>query len=463
MSPIPVLIVGAGACGVVAALAARAQGVDVLVLERDALPGGSTALSSGFVPAAGTRVQGRLGIDDSAERFAADIRAKAKGSADPVLTELFAREISVVIDWLTDVHGVAFEVLDGLLYPGHSRARMHTVAERTGQGLLDRLWRAAERLEITLLTRARVTELLLDTHGRPNGVTYVKPDGTLESVTADQIVLACNGYGGNPALVRELIPEMQQALYFGHAGNQGDAITWGRLLDLQMADLAAYQGHGSVAHPHGVLITWAIIMHGGVQVNQAGQRFWDESQGYSEAALAVLSQDGGIAWNLYDERVHQQALPFPDYQLAQRLGAIRSAPTLSELATILRVDQAVLKHEFAHISAAAEQACTDCFGRRFDASQCLQAPFYAVQVTGALFHTQGGLAVDSAMRVKRIGGGVIENLYAAGGAARGVSGHAASGYLSGNGLLAALAGGYLAGRAAATTHVQAVASDHQLR
>ncbi|MBX6369558.1 MAG: FAD-dependent oxidoreductase, partial [Rhodospirillales bacterium] len=47
---VPVAIVGAGACGLVAALAATEAGADVVVLERDALPAGSTALSSGHLP-----------------------------------------------------------------------------------------------------------------------------------------------------------------------------------------------------------------------------------------------------------------------------------------------------------------------------------------------------------------------------------------------------------------------------
>ena len=65
---VPVVIVGAGACGLTAALAARDAGAEVLVLERDQSPCGSTALSSGFIPAAGTRYQRAAGIDDSPER-----------------------------------------------------------------------------------------------------------------------------------------------------------------------------------------------------------------------------------------------------------------------------------------------------------------------------------------------------------------------------------------------------------
>jgi fumarate reductase flavoprotein subunit len=46
-----VAIVGAGACGLVAALKLHELGIECIVLERDALPQGSTALSSGFIHA----------------------------------------------------------------------------------------------------------------------------------------------------------------------------------------------------------------------------------------------------------------------------------------------------------------------------------------------------------------------------------------------------------------------------
>jgi fumarate reductase flavoprotein subunit len=78
----------------------------------------------------------------------------------------------------------------------------------------------------------------------------------------------------------------------------------------------------------------------------------------------------------------------------------------------------------------------------------LQPPYGLVKVEGALFHTQGGLLVDHNAAVLRRGR-PIPGLYAAGGAAAGMSGHGPDGYLAGNGLLAALGLGYLAGTAAA--------------
>ncbi len=70
-------------------------------------------------------------------------------------------------------------------------------------------------------------------------------------------------------------------------------------------------------------------------------------------------------------------------------------------------------------------------------------------MTGALFHTQGGLVVDPMARVLRGDGTPLPNLFAGGGAACGVSGPDVYGYLSGNWLLSAVTLGRIAGRAAA--------------
>src|SRR4051812_20161766 len=110
---VPVAIVGAGACGLVAATVLRDAGLDCVLIERDVRPAGSTALSSGFIPAAGTRMQATAGIVDSPERFADEIQAKAQGQAAPVLVQAYTQAIPHAIDHLAERHGIAFEVLDG--------------------------------------------------------------------------------------------------------------------------------------------------------------------------------------------------------------------------------------------------------------------------------------------------------------------------------------------------------------
>lgn len=444
----PVVIIGGGACGLVAALASRDAGVEVIVLERDRVPSGSTALSSGLIPAAGTIFQRAQGIDDTPDLLAHDIVAKTNGRADPHEASRVARAAGPALEWLADRHGIPFTVLDGFLYPGHSRHRMHALPERTGAGLMARLLAAAEAADVQLLTSAHVQALFADGGGRMAGVRIARPDGTAEDVACDALVLACNGYGGAPALVRRHMPEIAGALYFGHAGNQGDALHWGAALGAAMRDLSGYQGHGNVAHPHGVLITWALLMEGGVQVDQSGRRFSNEHHGYSEQAVAVLAQPGGVAWTVFDARLHALGQTFDDYRTADSAGAIRTAPDAASLAALTGMDPDTLAGTLDAVAALAASGGTDGFGRQF-AAPALVPPYFAVRVTGALFHTQGGLVVDDAARVLRPDGRPLPNLFAGGGAACGVSGPDVSGYLSGNGLLTAVAYGRMAGQGAA--------------
>ena len=91
----------------------------------------------------------------------------------------------------------------------------------------------------------------------------------------------------------------------------------------------------------------------------------------------------------------------------------------------------------------------DPFGRDFTTRPPLKPPYRVVKVMGALFHTQGGLEVNKEMRVLRKDGTPFPNLFAGGGAARGLSGPADWGYLSGSGLMTATNMGRLAGEAAA--------------
>ena len=81
---VPLLIIGAGAAGLCAALAAKQTGVESVLIERDAVPSGSTALSAGLIPAAGTRYQRAKSIADGAGLFAVGTKRKAHGQSDSV-------------------------------------------------------------------------------------------------------------------------------------------------------------------------------------------------------------------------------------------------------------------------------------------------------------------------------------------------------------------------------------------
>jgi fumarate reductase flavoprotein subunit len=446
---VPLLIIGAGAAGLCAALAAKEAGADPLVVERDALPSGSTSLSAGLIPAAGTRFQRGKGIADGPSAFAADIMRKANNEADPAIVAALSQGAAPLIEWMSDRYRLPFDVIDNFNYPGHSATRMHGLPTGTGSELLDRLRRAADESGISIVTgRAAMSLLLADDNGIC-GVEVLRGDGVYERIRCEALVLACNGYGGNPDLVRRYIPEMANALYFGHPGNRGDAIVWGDAIGAQLEHLGSYQGHGSVATPHNILITWAAIMQGGFQVNGNGRRFSDESLGYSEQAAEVLKQPNAVAWCVFDARIASVARQFHDFRQAEQARAIVTRDSVEELAEAMHVSTVNFSTEWAEVEALKARSETDRHGRRFLPDQRLVPPFHAVKVTGALFHTQGGVAIDANCRVKRKHGAAFSNVFAAGGAAAGVSGSTAAGYLSGNGLLAATVLGRVAGKAAA--------------
>ncbi|CAN5435558.1 FAD-dependent oxidoreductase [soil metagenome] len=445
---IPVLVIGAGACGLSAALAASDGGAEVLVLERDSTPLGSTSMSTGLIPASGTPEQAAKTIDDSPERFAEDIARKTKDQADPDLALHVARESGETIAWLRDTHAVPLGFVEGFLYPGHSRMRMYGTPNRSGGELQGALEAALGRTEASLLTDATVRDLYVE-GDTVVGVRAERPDGGVELIGCQSLILACCGYGGDADMVAAHIPEMAEAVYHGHPGNRGDAVKWGQALGAELADMSGYQGHGGLAAGFGVPILWPQIMEGGFQINAHGLRFSNEAAGYSEQAREVNAQPGHVAWTISDGRLHDLMMSFEDYQDAVRAGAVQDAADVAAIAAIIGAPLETVTHTLANVEACVLGEAADLFGRDFTGKPPLSAPYRVAKVTGALFHTQGGLAVDADARVKKHDGGVFPNLFAGGGAARGLSGPGPAGYLAGNGLLTATTLGKLAGRAAA--------------
>lgn len=443
-----VAVVGAGACGFTAAIAAAEGGAEVMLIERDERPHGSTGMSQGYVCAGGSRIQREMGIEDSPELFYDDIMRKTDGQTDPALARLVAEQSGPTIDWLSEAHGVPFDVNPGWVAFGHSRPRMHGMPGKTGTELLASLENAADAVGVFSCMGARVVDLYADETDAVKGLALLRPDGLRETIGCEAVILATCGFGANRGMVSKHIPHMANALYFGHEGNHGDGIAWGRELGGSLSDMAAYQGYGALTD-HGIVLNYDVLMHGGFCVNFEGERFSDELADISGQAEKVIAQTDNTAWAIFGEAQRSIVVGLPEFDDLTRLGAVRSADTIEGLAHRIGVESEALARTFAQVAALAESGDADRFGRRFQPSQALSAPFHAVKVRGALFHTQGGLVVDESARVKRDDGRLLPNLFAGGGAARSISGPGVWGYLPAAGLCMATTLGRLAGQNAA--------------
>jgi fumarate reductase flavoprotein subunit len=408
-------------------------------------------MSTAMIPAAGSRWQREAGLDDSPEQFVADVRAKTKGQGDERVAGALGRVSARLAEWLADHLGIPLQLVTDFHYPGHSVDRCLTVEGRHGSILLDHLIRKAKDNDdrITMLVPARLVDVELGEDGCI--AVLEQPDGTELRVEAGAVLLATNGYGGDRSLVERYLPEIAGAVYHGSETSRGEALRIGERLGAATAFLDAYQGHAALAKRGATLVGWATIMHGGFMVNSDGRRFGDETTGYSEYAAQLAAQQGAEGWIILDQRIYDACLAFTDFRQTVESGALVWGDSLDALAQSIGVSAAAVSEEAAGLTRVAEGSGEDRFGR-VSVEGALLPPFAAVKVVPALFHTQGGLVVDEHAQVLRTDGTAIRGLYASGGAAEGISGHGAAGYLAGNGLLPALGLAFLAAEHVASVH-----------
>ncbi|SEL79518.1 fumarate reductase flavoprotein subunit [Bosea lupini] len=446
---VDVVVIGAGGCGLVAALAAHEAGAEVAVVEKLPRLAGNTMLSSGSIPAAGTRFQAAAGIADDPARFAADLRRTAGPHEAEALVDRLADISAPMVEWLADTIGLPIELIGAYRHVGHSVNRLHAVPSRRGADLMQGLWQAAEERGVPVALATPAIELVVE-DGAVRGAR-VRTQGSAESlIAAKAVILACNGFGHDRELLARFAPDIAGAEYFGALGSDGEAVRWGEALGARLANMGAYQAHSAIAQPHGELVTWTVVEKGGVIVDETGRRFADETLGYSAFAAPALAR-GGRLFAIYDSRIREAtAAGQPDFGVLVAHGGAPDFADATALATACRLPPDVLGETLALTAGAAQGDRPDVLGRKAWGMGPLQAPFVATRIAPALFHTQGGLLVDEEARVLRTDGGVVPGLYAGGGAAAGISGQAGgAGYASGNGLLAALGLGFIAGRAAA--------------
>nr|WP_306356895.1 MULTISPECIES: 3-oxosteroid 1-dehydrogenase [unclassified Nocardia] len=197
---------------------------------------------------------------------------------------------------------------------------------------------------------------------------------------------------------------------------------------------------------------------GTIMVNADGKRFGNESAPYVEAVHTMYGGEYGQgdgpgenipAWLVFDQRYRNRYI-FAGLQPGQRIPSrwmendnIVKADTLAELADKIGVPAANLTATVERFNSFAETGVDEDFGRgksHYDRyygdptvkpNPCLaalvQGPFYAAKMVPGDLGTKGGLVADTAGRVLREDGSVIEGLYASGNSATPAMGHTYAG------------------------------------
>jgi fumarate reductase flavoprotein subunit len=426
-----IIVIGAGGCGLMAALVAAKKGARVLLLEKTDKPGGGTAFSSKGIRAAGSRRQRELKIADSPELYAQDILRRNNHESDAVLTERLTETSGRVADFLTEVAGIEFQI--GEFAFGHGAQRSHSwKADRT---ITDFLFEAVER-EKNIQVRFSTPVLSLKQEAGGAVIGAVTADGVF---TARKIILASGGFGASAELLARYIPKAVDIPFPGHDGSTGDGIKMGLAIGAATENMGAFQPYPAYIGPGKRAVAPEVALSGGIMVDAGGKRFVDETRYPGGLGIKMLELPGKRAYEIFDERIYQLHRNAPGLRSLSGYfneGLLLKADTPEKLAGRLTIDADGLKQTIQDYNDSAASGGKDAFGRALP--EPLRAPFYGIKVTVALYHTQGGLRVTPDGQVLRADGSIIPNLYAGGGVAVGVSGKGLEGYLPGNGLLASL-------------------------
>jgi tricarballylate dehydrogenase len=418
------VVVGQGAAGLAAALAAaeaaraHALGVSVTLLEKasEEDAGGNTRWSPSYM---------RMIAPDRIEpTFVADMLAVTDGQGDRRYFARLAADAPATMAWIT-AHGIPFHAPTYYLAKGPPRIQ----PVGGGATIHRELTRAAQDAGVGLRHGCAAHGLVCHS-GRVAGVHLASG----ETVRADAVVLACGGFQGNAAMMRE---------HFGPGGeclpllaprarhNTGDGIRMA--LEAGADTSGAWSGmHIEPVDPRAKNSAPVVLLYPyGIVVDRNGRRFFDEGGGLVHETWERFSRHihfataGRRAYAILDARVRA----IPEWQRATRSEvAPVAADTLAALAQAIGIDAAGLAATVADYNAA----CTGDAGK-FDATRCdglaasgalqppksnwaralVEPPFLAWPLIGAVAYTFGGIATNDKAEVLR-DGTPIPGLYAAG-------------------------------------------------
>ena len=483
-----VVVVGGGGAGLAAASSAASLGRKVVLIDKGAELGGTTAWSVGSISATNTPHQRRAGIKDTPREHFEDLGllAGAQVNRDNLaLRQLLVDSTTEMFAWLMSA-GLVFTGPNA--EPPHRYPRMHNVLPNS-RAFPAALGRHCRKLGIDIRVGVRAERLLVE-DGRVIGLAAAATDARQLVLRAHSgVVLATGDFSAEREMKARLAsataakaeavnPEStgdghKMALALGAEIINGDIVHGPRLrfvpparpslvrrlppwaLVAQAAGLAAEHLPSAMLRPILMgFVTTALgveanlYKHGAILVNALGRRFADELGSPQEHlpdqphAVAHAVLDGAIAetfsrWPNFVSTAPGVAYAYIDDYRRNRRDIFHAAATLEDLAGRIGVPPAELASTVAESNASALAA-----GRH----PLTRAPFIALgPAKPYVVFTDGGLRVTERLQVVGGNGAPIPGLYAAGSVGQGgllLNGH-------GHHLAWAFVSGRIAGRHAA--------------
>ncbi|CAK7068995.1 flavocytochrome c [Fusobacterium varium] len=416
-----VVVIGAGGAGLIAAIEAKNNGAqNVIVLEKMAFAGGNTLISGGEYAAPNNWVQVKKGLKDSNDTFYNDILKGGDNEGNPKLVRVLADNALNGAEWLKDYINMTFEDRQ-MFFGGHSVERSLVPLGATGVEMISKLLAKAEELNIPALYETPAVELIVD-KGRVTGVKALSEDKEYTFLAKDGVILASGGFGSNLEMRVKYNKDVDEnILSTNTVGITGDGITMAEKIGAQLEDMPFIQTYPTCDPISGALLYFGDVrlIGGSILVNQEGKRFVEELERRDVISMAIKNQTGNAAYQFCDEAqvklsgVAEHHADEMNYLFNNKL--LVKADTIKEAADFFGIDAAELEKTVEKYNQYAKDGKDLEFNKRgkltpFEA----KGPFYIMKAVPAVHHTMGGVKIDENARVINTKGEIIKGLYGAG-------------------------------------------------
>lgn len=438
-----IVIIGAGGAGLSAAVQAKQDGAEnVVVLEKMPMVGGNTNRATGGLNAAETEQQKSKEIEDSIEVMIKDTMKGGYEKNNPELVNKLANEAKDAVKWLVD-NGADLSDVGRMAGATNYRTHRPTGGAAVGAHLVDTLKVAAEKENVDLRLWNEANEIVLDKDGKVAGVKATNKEGKEYTIDAKAVIIAAGGFSANQELVVKNKEDLKGFATTNHAGATGDGIVLAEGVGADLVDMKEIQTHPTVVPEKAVMVTEAVRGNGAILINKDGKRFTNELLTRDVVSKAILEQKDKVAYLFFDEGLRKSLKATEEYF---NMGLVTEADSVEELADKLGVDKATMVETVSKYNAAVAAKSDAEFNRDDLPRQLNEGKVYAIPVTPAVHHTMGGIKINTNAEVIGTNGNVIEGLYAAGEVTGGVHG---GNRLGGNALADIVVFGRTAGKEAA--------------
>lgn len=418
-----VVVIGGGGAGFAAAITAKENGANVVLLEKLATVGGNTLISGGEYAAPGNEIQKKENIEDSPELFSQDVQ-KAGGNKE--LIDVLSNNALDGANWLKEKVGV--EWLDSLMFfGGHSVKRSLIPKGHSGTEIIGKYLNKAKELGVEVLTEHNVTEIISE-NGKISGVIAQTPNGET-IVHAKSVVIASGGFGANDEMTNKFDKEIDDKILSTNSpGATGDGIIMAEKLGANTVGMESIQLYPICDVDTGKLLYVGDtrLVGGALLVNKEGKRFVEELGTRREISLAIKSQTGNVGYLIWDEVSSEKTGTIVSHadeakSLYDR-GLLVKADTIEELAEHFGLNKEELLKTVENFNKNSKNNQDPEFNLRMLGWTIEKAPFYMLKALPAVHHTMGGIEINTNSEVLNKEGKVIPGLFAAGEVTGGIHG-----------------------------------------